>query len=81
MAYTPQVEAISPTLPNEETPQDSPLKSSRDYLLQNINRLDREISQAEAQIGKLKRKQVSTYVFMYQFSGCISVYSLMESVF
>ncbi|KAI1292019.1 Nuclear receptor corepressor 1 [Halotydeus destructor] len=56
-AYTPQVEAISPTLPNEETRQDSPLKASKEYLLTNLSKLDREIQQAESQIAKLRKKQ------------------------
>lgn len=59
-AYTPQVEAISPTLPNEDTRNDlSPFKSTRDELTRNIERLDREISEVETQIGKLKKKQVN----------------------
>lgn len=58
-AYNPQVEAISPTLPNEESRQDvSPFKSTKDELLANINRIDREISQTEAQISKLTKRQV-----------------------
>lgn len=58
-AYTPQVEAISPTLPNEDTRQEmSPLRSSKDELLQNINKIDREILQTESQIGKLRKRQV-----------------------
>lgn len=58
-AYTPQVEAISPTLPNDENRQDlSPFKITKDELVQNINRIDREISEAELQIAKLRKKQV-----------------------
>ena len=59
-AYTPQVEAISPTLPNDDVRQDmSPLKSTKDELLQNINKIDREILQTESQISKLRKKHVS----------------------
>lgn len=58
-AYTPQVEAISPTLPNDDMRQDlSPFKSTKDDLVQNINRIEREISEAEIQIDKLTKKQV-----------------------
>lgn len=58
-AYIPQVEAISPTLPDEDIRNDlSPFKSTKEELLQNINRIDREISQAETQIAKLRKKQV-----------------------
>ena len=57
--YTPQVEAISPTLPDQDSRQElSPFKATRDELYQNINRIEREISEAETQIAKLKRKQV-----------------------
>ncbi|XP_064459282.1 nuclear receptor corepressor 1-like isoform X2 [Ornithodoros turicata] len=49
-AYVPQVEAISPTLPNED-------RTSKDELLNAINKLDREIAQVESQTNKLKKKQ------------------------
>ena len=57
------MEAISPTLPNEDLRQDlSPFKSTKDDLVQNINRIDREISEAETQIAKLRKKQVLAHV-------------------
>ncbi|XP_023222534.1 nuclear receptor corepressor 1-like [Centruroides sculpturatus] len=57
-AYTPQVEAISPTLPTDELQQDlSPHRSSKDELLQAINRIDREINQVETQTSKLKKRK------------------------
>ena len=53
------MEAISPTLPNDDVRQDmSPLKSTKDELLQNINKIDREILQTESQISKLRKKHV-----------------------
>lgn len=36
----------------------SPLRSSKDELLQNINKVDREICQTESQIMKLRKRQV-----------------------
>ena len=58
-AYAPQVEAISPTPPDDESRQDSsPSKSSKDELLENIKIIDREISQTETRIMQLKKKQV-----------------------
>lgn len=57
-AYTPQVEAISPTLPTDDLQQDlSPHRSSKDELLQAINRIDREINQVETQTTKLKKRK------------------------
>lgn len=57
------MEAISPTLPNDDMRQDlSPFKSTKDDLVQNINRIDREITEAETQIAKLRKKQVSSEV-------------------
>ncbi|XP_062612338.1 nuclear receptor corepressor 2-like isoform X1 [Saccostrea cucullata] len=50
--YNPQVEAISPTLPPDETSQ-----SSKDQLLQAISKVDREISKVDRDIHKLKKKQ------------------------
>lgn len=52
-AYTPQVEAISPTLPSE----DIQLRATKEDLLQQINKVDREIAKTEQQIFKLKNKQ------------------------
>lgn len=58
-AYVPQTEAISPTLPGEDgRPPLSPQgRSSKDDLLNAINRLDREIAQVESQTNKLRKKQ------------------------
>lgn len=58
-AYNPQTEAISPTLPPEETVK---VQKVKDELLQNISKIDREIALVEQQIQlKLKKKQVQTY--------------------
>ena len=54
-AYNPQVEAISPTLPSEEL---SNVKSTKDEVLQQINKADREIGIVEQTITKLKKKLV-----------------------
>ncbi|XP_076364606.1 uncharacterized protein LOC143253915 isoform X2 [Tachypleus tridentatus] len=57
-AYTPQVEAISPTPPYEDPRlSQPPQRSSKDELLQVINRLDREIAQVESQMTNLRKKQ------------------------
>jgi len=56
-AYNPQVEAISPTLPNDEARD--VIKQSKEELLQNINRADREIGIAEQNLKKLQAKQVN----------------------
>lgn len=54
--YTPQVEAISPTMPND--PRDeSPLRSTKDDLLKHIEQVDREIAKAESSIAKLRKKE------------------------
>ncbi|XP_024086197.1 nuclear receptor corepressor 1 isoform X2 [Cimex lectularius] len=55
-AYTPQVEAISPTLPSEAQQEDANFRSTKDHLLHGISKVDREISETELQISKLKRK-------------------------
>lgn len=54
-AYTVQVEAISPT-PNEDI-NVSPTSSTRENILQQISQIDREITQTDNQMSKLKRKQ------------------------
>ncbi|XP_046570749.1 LOW QUALITY PROTEIN: uncharacterized protein LOC124278997 [Haliotis rubra] len=51
--YNPQVEAISPTLP----PEDSASKTFKEELLQGISRVDREITKVEQNIMKLKKKK------------------------
>ena len=53
--YNPQVEAISPTLPPDDTSNN---RSSKDELLQAISKMDREISKVETQMQKLQKKQV-----------------------
>ena len=55
-AYNPQVEAISPTLPNDEA--HDVIKQSKEELLQSINRADREIGIVEQNLKKLQVKQV-----------------------
>lgn len=56
-AYTVQVEAISPT-PAEDTRADgSPVRTTKDDILQQIGQIDREITQTENQMSKLKKKQ------------------------
>ena len=56
-AYTVQVEAISPT-PAEDTRADgSPVRTTKDDILQQISQIDREITQTENQMSKLKKKQ------------------------
>lgn len=57
-AYNPQVEAISPTLPSEPLRDESPLRATKEDLMQQLARLDREIAKTESQIAKLKKKKV-----------------------
>lgn len=57
-AYNPQVEAISPTLPPENVVEDANFRSTKDDLLQQISKVDREISKVETTILKLKKKKV-----------------------
>lgn len=54
--YTPQVEAISPTLPSDPR-EESPLRSTKDDLLKHIEEVDREIAKAESSIAKLRKKE------------------------
>ncbi|GIY85086.1 hypothetical protein CDAR_398251 [Caerostris darwini] len=56
-AYTPQVEAISPTLPSEEGRCESPMKTLKENILASINRLEKEITQIECQVQKLLKKK------------------------
>jgi len=60
--YNPQVEAISPTLPNDELRDE--IKQSKDELLQSINRIDREIAKNDQAISKLRLKQVNFQVIL-----------------
>ena len=48
------MEAISPTLPTE----DSSNRQFKEELLQNISKKDGEITAVEAQIAKLRKKEV-----------------------
>nr|CAI5870439.1 unnamed protein product [Callosobruchus analis] len=56
-AYNPQVEAISPTLPEQLAPDDQAFRTTKDELIQQIGKVDREIAKAESQIAILKKKQ------------------------
>ncbi|KAH3891850.1 hypothetical protein DPMN_015959, partial [Dreissena polymorpha] len=53
-AYNPQVEAISPTLPPEETQK---VQKVKDELLQNISRIDKDINLVEQQIAMKQKKR------------------------
>lgn len=56
--YNPQVEAISPTLPDHIQQEDqSSLRLIKDELLQQIGKVDREIAKTESQISILKKKE------------------------
>lgn len=52
-AYTPQTEAISPTLPE---PQEEAFKITKEDILKQITNIDVEIAKRESQIGKLQKK-------------------------
>ena len=54
-AYTPQVEAISPTLPQE----DPEIKMLQKKLTDRLNRVEMDIKLVEQQIANVKKKQVS----------------------
>ncbi|XP_029663712.1 protein split ends-like isoform X2 [Formica exsecta] len=54
-AYTPQTEAISPTLPEPNTQEDA-LRSTKDELLQQIGKVDREIAKRENQLNMLRKR-------------------------
>ena len=72
-SYNPQVEAISPTLPNDDAKDE--IKQSKDELLQNINKVDRDITKIEQNIQKLKNKQV---IFKHLFSSFIILLTIMR---
>lgn len=55
--YNPQVEAISPTFPDQNTQDDQAFRTTKDELIQQIGKVDREIAKAESQIAILKKKQ------------------------
>ncbi|KAJ9589601.1 hypothetical protein L9F63_017186, partial [Diploptera punctata] len=48
---------FSPTLPPESLQEDAAFRATKDDLLQQISKVDREIAKAESQISKLKKKQ------------------------
>lgn len=51
------MEAISPTLPDHLQQEDQAFRTTKDELIQQIGRVDREIAKAESQIAILKKKQ------------------------
>ncbi|KAG8200653.1 hypothetical protein JTE90_022274 [Oedothorax gibbosus] len=55
-AYTPQVEAISPTLPAEDG-RESPYRIMKENIVNNINRVDKEINELDAQTKRLEAKK------------------------
>nr|CAD7460654.1 unnamed protein product [Timema tahoe] len=58
-AYNPEVENISPTIPPDPiVPEDAAFRTTKDELLQQISKVDREILKAETQISNLKKKRV-----------------------
>jgi len=71
-AYKPQVEAISPTLPVDNALENQ-IRHSRDELVQNIHRVDREITNMDHTIDKLKRKQVTCWTYFQSLNDTWSV--------
>ncbi|XP_030747632.1 nuclear receptor corepressor 1 isoform X1 [Sitophilus oryzae] len=55
--YHPQTEAISPILPEQVSQEDQAFKTTKDDLIQQISKVDREILKVEQQIVILKKKQ------------------------
>lgn len=55
-AYTPQTEAISPTLPEPNPQEDAQFRSTKDDLLQQIGKVDREIAKRESQLNNLRKR-------------------------
>ncbi|XP_023245683.1 histone-lysine N-methyltransferase 2D isoform X2 [Copidosoma floridanum] len=55
-AYTPQTEAISPTLPEPNTQEDLALKTTKDDLLSQLGKLDNEITTRESRCSILRKK-------------------------
>lgn len=64
-AYTPQVEAISPTLPNE-TNQDEQFRLAKDDLLNQIHKMDLEIAKGEKEHRSLKVKEQDLVLNAYK---------------
>ncbi|XP_060534175.1 uncharacterized protein LOC132706710 [Cylas formicarius] len=56
-AYNPQVEAISPIFAEQTSQEDQAFKTTKDELIQQIGKVDREIAKAESKIAILKKKQ------------------------
>ncbi|XP_044260119.1 nuclear receptor corepressor 1 [Tribolium madens] len=55
--YNPQVEAISPTFPDHLQQEEQTFRTTKDELIQQIGKVDREIAKAESQITILKKKE------------------------
>ena len=66
------MEAISPTLPNDEARD--VIKQSKEELLTSINRADREIGIVEQNLKKLQAKQVRTWHCVVEY-GCQHVFA------
>lgn len=73
-SYKPQVEAISPTLPSDDSTKDESLRKSKEVILSNIHRIDREITKVDNVISKLRKNQV--FGCFYLWNG--SVFLLVE---
>lgn len=56
-SYNPQVEAISPTLPDHVQQEDQAFRTTKDELIQQIGKVDREIAKTESSIAILKKKE------------------------
>lgn len=59
-----KLEPISPVSPVHMDPDLDlvPARFSKEELIQNMDRVDREITMVEQQICKLRKKQVCTYI-------------------
>lgn len=58
-AYKPQVEAISPTLPGDNSfHEDSIFRATKDSILQQIGRVDRDITKVERQLDHARKKEI-----------------------
>lgn len=55
--YNPQVEEISPTLPYHMHEEQPSLRTTKDELLQQISKVDREIAKTESFITLLKKQE------------------------